>query len=122
MSTTVNYYHYSVYKLLLVNLTSLLIGFGQATPQLPADFDSMAWPTIRLPADTRMFKKFSDFGKTTKPANITASTLPASPSVDKPMNIHRIECAKPRDLDTAGFLSSFRPRQTQALFSCFKHT
>jgi hypothetical protein len=41
-------------------------------------------------------------------------------SVDKPMNIHRIECAKPRDLATSVFLSSFGPRQTQALFSSLK--
>jgi hypothetical protein len=77
------------------------------------------------------------------PAKTTASTLPAiawpaepcsrraentrkackpAATVDKPMHIHRIECAKPCDLLTVRFLSSFGPLQTQALFSTLEIT
>jgi hypothetical protein len=43
------------------------------------------------------------------PAKSPTSTLPPNfcqPSVDKPMHIHRIKCAKPAELDTADLLSS----------------
>jgi hypothetical protein len=69
-------------------------------------------------------KKISDSGNAASASGKPASTLsPAREtgrSVDKPMNIHRSECAKPRDLATAGFLSSFGPRQKQALSSSFE--
>jgi hypothetical protein len=67
-------------------------------------------------------KKISGSGHAANPANTTTSTLPASASVDKPMYIHRIECAKPPDLLTSGFLSSFSPCQKQALSGNFKST
>jgi hypothetical protein len=86
-------------------------------------------------------KKISGFGNAAALGSNTASTLPAiiclaslqanwakkplpageAPgSVDKPLNIHRIECAKPPNLNTADLLSSFNPLQKQALSRCFQ--
>jgi hypothetical protein len=132
MSTPVNYYHYSVYKLLVVNLTSSLK--IAASPKKNFRLRP-GWRLAIRPASTanpgkrsrfcrlaHCLKKFSDSGKAANLANTTASTPPQALSVDKPMNIHRIECAKPRGLATDVFLSSFGPRQTQALFSSLERT
>src|SRR5690349_18613936 len=102
MSTPVNYYHYSVYKLLGVNLRTLLNDLERAE-----NFFRLR-PGCK-PADCRLRRR--EAGE---------RSGRSSASVDKPMYIHRIECAKPPDLPTAVFLSSFGPRQTQALFSSFK--
>jgi hypothetical protein len=64
-------------------------------------------------------KKISGSGHATETIETATSTLPTNPSVDKPMHIHRIECAKPANLVTAGFLSSFGPCQTQVLCKRF---
>jgi hypothetical protein len=56
-------------------------------------------------------------------ANWAKTVLPAGEapgSVDKPLNIHRIECAEPPNLNTADLLSSFTPVQKQALSRCFE--
>ena len=141
MRPSVNYYHYSVYKLLLVNLTSSFrtaaspknfFDSGRAIAQrhsrlrqqrlanahasadlLPAQ---KKFPTpVTLPAQAKSRRRPGR----QSPENALKPGKPSS-SVDKPMNIHRIECAKPRDLATAVLLSSFRPRQKQALSSSFE--
>jgi hypothetical protein len=43
-------------------------------------------------------------------------------SVDKPMNIHRIECAELPRYTHADFLSNFAPVQKQGLFNALKRT
>jgi hypothetical protein len=43
-------------------------------------------------------------------------------SVDKPMHIHRSECAEPMVLSPADFLSSLRSASIQALYSRFRIT
>jgi hypothetical protein len=43
-------------------------------------------------------------------------------SVDKLMNIHRIECAEPPLCSPVDFLSSFDPSQAQGLFSGCERT
>jgi hypothetical protein len=85
-----------------------------------AGFDRQRRQADRAPARRLAAQKFFDSGQTANLARVATSTPLQARSVDKPMNIHRIECAKPRDLATAAFLSSFGPRQTQALFSSLK--
>jgi len=134
MSTSVNYYHYSVNKLLLVNPTTFLKTAASPKknfrlrsgwrPVKACGFDGNPRQAMRKgrshPCRPACCAKFFGSGKAASLANTATSTLPQVLSVDKPMHIHRIECAKPRDLATAVFLSSFSPRQTQALFSRLK--
>jgi hypothetical protein len=120
MSTPVNYYHYSVNKLLVVNLMTRfelsaspkkkirlrpgwrlanLNGFDRTsqTTALPAGFCSP--PCC---AQTGQDRDLDACPASSKPPRKPENGA----SVDKPMNIHRIECAKPRHLNTADFLSS----------------
>jgi hypothetical protein len=86
------------------------------------DFKDIGLPNDRRSADRWLLKKNSGSGHAANPANTTTSTLHASASVDKPMYIHRIECAKPCDSITTVFLSSFSPCQKHALSGSFQST
>jgi len=56
------------------------------------------------------------------PAQKRSGQQKTDPSVDKPMNIHRSECAElSRNLNN-DFLSSFAPVQKQGLCNGLKHT
>ena len=134
MRPPVNYYHYSVYIPLGVNLRipfqtpalaeKKIFDLGQATAQGRTRLRPQHLANDPVLPTIAWLKKISDSGKAASASEKPASTLPAARetvrSVDKPMNIHRSECAKPRDLATAGFLSSFGPRQKQALSSSFE--
>jgi hypothetical protein len=131
MRPSVNYYHYSVYILLGVNLRTLsksqalaekkFFDFGLATARRLTRLRPQQLANDPVLLTIAWLKKISDSGSAAsasgKPASTLSPTHETGRSVDKPMNIHRSECAKPRDLATAGFLSSFGPRQKQALSS-----
>jgi hypothetical protein len=70
--------------------------------------------TSTMPAIVCLASLQANWAKTAPPAG------EAPGSVDKPLNIHRIECVEPPDLNTADLLSSFTPLQKQALSRCFE--
>jgi hypothetical protein len=99
MGGIVNYYHYSVYKLLVVNLTSI---FESADPvQKKSGFGNAADLSAK-----RLRPGQPGVVETPTASSGTHSQPKTGPIVDKPLHIHRIECAELPHLNTAAFLSS----------------
>lgn len=160
----VNYYHYSVYKLLVVNLRTLA-SHGRADLNAARKkknrlrsstlSDSQATSNPFLPATngtTPAAQKKSGSGRVGRLSGTAASMAPAvragrgpirgmndhhglffacktrsntaapTPSVDKPMNIHRIECAKPAPARIRVFLSKFGSIPIQGLCKRLRRT
>jgi hypothetical protein len=132
MSSTVNYYHYSVYKLLLVNLGCRRHGgllakkIGSGKPRGTARM-----PTSAMPAKTPKIFRLRPCRRTSLHGDVdNARTWRQSSRwrhenrshVDKPMHIHRIECAKPARSGDRNFLSSFDPCRIQVFSSAFTAT
>ena len=189
---TVNYYHHSIYKLLVVNLGTRRESAGSAKKKPPSTLlckrvssttltarPCVVPPFQRQPINCRVLETNFGVGTATayddandvgqpsaacRPGHCSMNTIgsqkkrptPAWPailqtqrrrqdrlippahcrirskialtphtppgSVDKPMNIHRIECAELPRCTHADFLSSFAPVQKQGLFSELKRT
>jgi len=120
----VNYYHYSVYKLLVVNLTIRFAHVLAFEKKPPSGGINVVEPRCRTALSNRLTTKRTPAKKNLLvPIQLPAWSafrlqhpcrppenpcLPGKPNavVDKPMHINRIECAELPCSSTARFLSS----------------